>query len=299
MEERMMVDHLRRTASLPKAALTLAMGCLLALAVVAPAMAEPKGDFASFTKCPVGNPEVTFCFYGLTSKGEFKIKGTKVPIKSPITLQAGSILSEETGAETFVEATGGETLSKTPQQVPGGLVGVIEVSSLPKSLQEIINKLVTEGLDEVTATAELVATPTISRTNLLFQEGVALSLPVRIHLSNTFLGNECYIGSKSAPVTFELTTGTTSPEKPNEPITGVVGELEFKDEFQLVIITGNKLVDNAYAVPSATGCGGLLSLLVNPAVNLKLGLPSADGNNAAVLESTLKNATAAAVKASE
>ncbi len=294
-----MVDHLRRTTSLPKAALTLATACLLVLAVAAPAMAEPKGDLAVFTKCPVGNPEVTFCFYGLTTKGEFKIKSTKVPIKSPITLQAGSILNEETGAETFVEATGGETLSKTPQQVPGGLLGVIEISILPKSLQEIINKLVTEGLDEVKATAELVGKPTISRTNLLFQEGVALSLPVRIHLSNTFLGNECYIGSKSTPVTFELTTGTTSPEKPNTPITGAVGKLEFKDEFQLVIIEENKLVDNAYAVPSATGCGGLLALLVNPAVNLKLGLPSTDGNNTAILESTLENATAEAVKNSE
>jgi hypothetical protein len=183
--------------------------------------------------------------------------------------------------------------------VPGGLLGVIEISILPKSLQEIINKLVTEGLDEVKATAELVGKPTISRTNLLFQEGVALSLPVRIHLSNTFLGNECYIGSKSTPVTFELTTGTTSPEKPNTPITGAVGKLEFKDEFQLVIIEENKLVDNAYAVPSATGCGGLLALLVNPAVNLKLGLPSTDGNNTAILESTLENATAEAVKNSE
>lgn len=292
-------DHLQRNASLPRAVLLLAIACLLTLAVAVPAMATPTGDFAVFTKCPVANPEVTFCFYGLTSAGEFQIKSTKVPIKAPITLQAGSILNEETGAETFVEATNGETLSKTPEQVPGGLLGVVASESLPKFIQEIINKLVTEGLDEVTATAELVATPTISRVNLLFQEGVALSLPVRIHLSNTFLGNECYIGSKSAPVRFELTTGTTSPEKPNKPITGAVGKLEFKDSFQLVIIEENKLVDNAYAVPAAKGCGGLLSLLVNPAVNLKLGLPSTDGNNAAVLESTLENATAEAVKASE
>lgn len=295
----MITGHLRRMGSPSKAGLILAAACLLALTIGAPAMATPKGDFAVFTKCPLKNPEVTFCFYGLTSAGEFQIKSTKVPIKNPITLQAGSILSEETGAETFVEATNGETLSKSPQQVPGGLLGVVASESLPKFLQEIINKLVTEGLDEVTATAELVATPTISRVNLLFQEGVALSLPVRIHLSNTFLGKECYIGSKSAPVTFQLTTGTTSPEKPNKPITGAVGKLEFKDEFQLVIIEGNKLVDNAYAVPSATGCGGLLSVLVNPAVNLKLGLPSTDGNNAAILESTLENATATAVKNSE
>jgi hypothetical protein len=299
MEERMITDRLQRMASLPKVALIAAAACLLVSVVAAPAMAEPKGDFAVFTKCPTKNPEVTFCFYGLTSAGEFKIKSTKVPIKNPIKLQAGSILNEETGAETFVEATGGETLSKSPQQVPGGLLGVVELKALPKSLQEIVNKLVTEGLDEVTATAELVATPTISRSNLLAQEGVALSLPVRIHLSNTFLGSECYIGSKSSPVTFELTTGTTSPEKPNTPITGAIGKVEFKDSFQLAVIEENKLVDNAYAVPKASGCGGLLALIVNPAVNLKLGLPSPDGNNSSALESTLENATAEAVRNSE
>jgi hypothetical protein len=295
----MIRDHLRRLVGLRHAVLGMAAASLLVLAVAAPAMAVPKGDFAVFTKCPVTNPAVTFCFYGLTSAGEFQIKSTKVPIKNPVTLQGGSILNEETGAETFVEATNNETLSKTPQQVPGGLLGVVAPEFLPKFLQELINKLVSEGLDEVTATAELVATPTISRFNLLSAEGVALSLPVRIHLSNTFLGNACYIGSKSSPVTFQLTTGTTSPPAPNKPITGEIGELEIKDEFQLVIIRHNKLVDNAYAVPSANGCGGLLSLLINPAVNLKLGLPSTAGNNAAILESTLENATAEAVKASE
>jgi hypothetical protein len=179
--------------------------------------------------------------------------------------------------------------------VPGGLLGVVASESLPKFLQDIINKLTSEGLAGVTATAELVGNPAISRTNLLFQEGVALSLPVRIHLSNTFLGSECYIGSKGSPVTFQLTTGTTSPPKPNSPITGAVGELEFRDEFQFVIITHNKLVDNAFSVPAATGCGGILSLLVNPAVNLKLGLPSGSGHNTAILEGSLQNATAEAV----
>jgi hypothetical protein len=295
----MIRDHLRRLTGLRNAVLGMGAASLLVLAVAAPAMAAPKGDFAVFAQCPLSNPAVNLCVYVKSSGGLFTIGTKTVPVSKPITLQGGSILNEETGAETFVEADNGETLSKTPQQVPGGLLGIIAPEFLPKFLQVIINKLVTEGLDEVTATAELVGKPTINRTNLLFQENVALSLPVRIKLSNTLLGSSCFIGSKSSPVTFQLTTGTTAPPKPNEPITGVVGELEFKDEFQLAIIKGNKLVDNAFSVPGVSGCGGLLALLLDPAIELKLGLPSAAGKNTAILESTLENATAEAVRNSE
>jgi hypothetical protein len=266
---------------------------LFALTLVPSALALK--DFSVFSQCPTSNPAVNLCFFAETTGGEFAIGGTKVPISETLVFQGGSILNEETGAEKFVGAANGETLSKTQLKVPGGLLGVVASESLPKFLQDIINKLTSEGLAGVTATAELVGNPAISRTNLLFQEGVALSLPVRIHLSNTFLGSECYIGSKGSPVTFQLTTGTTSPPKPNSPITGAVGELEFRDEFQFVIITHNKLVDNAFSVPAATGCGGILSLLVNPAVNLKLGLPSGSGHNTAILEGSLQNATAEAV----
>ena len=292
-------DHPRRLTSLREPVLVLIAASLLALALAAPALAAPTGDFEVFSQCPTGNPELTFCFYGTSTGGEFDINGTKVPIKETVTLQGGSILNEETGAETFVDATG-ETLSRTPQQVPGGLLGIIAPESLPKAVQEIINKLVSEGLAGVTATAELVSTPAISRRNLLAEEEVALALPVRIKLSNTLLGNKCYIGSKSNPVKLQLTTGLTSPPPPNEPISGRADtSIELKDEFQLVVIRGNKLVDNSYSVPGVSGCGGLLSLVLDPAIDLKLGLPAAAGKNAAILESNLENATASAVKASE
>ncbi len=168
-----------------------------------------------------------------------------------------------------------------------------------KEAQEWFNKQINEGLTGVTATAELVGNPGISRTNLLFQEGVALSLPVRLHLNNAILGSGCYFGSKAHPVTFNLTTGTTAPPAPNKPITGAVGELEFKDEFQLVVIKGNKVVDNAFSAPGTEGCGGLFSIFINPLVEGILGVPAAAGHNTAILEGSLQNATAEAVKNSE
>ncbi len=208
----MITDHLQHLTGLRKGALVLAAISMLALTMAAPAMAESK-DFAVFAQCPTKNPELTFCFYTQSTGGEFQIGNNKVPINKPITLQGGSILNEETGEETFVGASNGETLSKTPLTVPGGLLGIIAPESLPKFLQVIINKLVSEGLDGVTATAELVGTPGISRARLIEAEGAAVTLPVRIKLSNVLLGNECYIGTKPNPVELNLTTGTTSPEE--------------------------------------------------------------------------------------
>jgi hypothetical protein len=295
----MIRDHLRRLAGLRNAVIGMSAASLLVLAVAAPAMATPKGDFAVFAQCPLKNPAVNLCVYVKSSGGEFTIGSKTVPVNKPIILQGGSILNEETGAETFVAAANGETLSKTPLTVPGGLLGIKAPTWWPKFVQEWFNNLINEGFTGVTATTELVGNPGISRANLLFQEGVALSLPTRIHLNNSILGSSCYLGSKAHPVTLNLTTGTTAPPPPNKPITGAVGELEFKDEFQLVIIKGNKVVDNAYSTPGTEGCGGIFSIFVNPLVESILGVPAAAGHNTAILEGELQNATAEAVKASE
>jgi hypothetical protein len=293
----MITAHLRRLTSLRKAVLVSAAASMLVLAVAAPAMATPKGEFAVFAQCPLKNPAVNLCFWAQSAGGEFNIGTKKVPINKPITLQGGSIATEE--GETFVAAANGETLSKTPLTVPGGLFGIKAPTWWPKEAQEWFNKQINEGLTGVTATAELVGNPGISRNNLLTAEGIALSLPTRIKLGNAILGNSCYIGSKSNPVTFQFTTGTTNPPKPNVPITGNVGELEFNESFTLVTVKDNKLVDNSFSAPGAEGCGGFFSFIVDGLVNEILGVPAAAGHNTAILEGTLKNASAEAVKASE
>jgi hypothetical protein len=214
----------------------------------------------------------------------------QVPIENTITLQGGFIEDRETGKQTFVNAVGADTLSKTPQTVPGGLLGVVAPESQPKFLHEIINKLVSEGLAGVTATTELAGPIGLNETNLLEAKGTALTLPVKIKLDNTFLGNACYIGSNSNPITLNLTTGTTAPPKPNEPITGNLGTFTSSEEGAILTISENSLVDNSFAAPGASGCGGLLSFLIDPAVNLEIGLPAAAGHNTAILNGTLKQA---------
>jgi hypothetical protein len=95
-----------------------------ALMIVAgPALAkEPQGPFARFKQCPRFTTGVNFCLYAQIESGEVTIGTSKVPInedkKHEIILQGGYERNEE-GEERFFGALNDETLSKTPQNVPG------------------------------------------------------------------------------------------------------------------------------------------------------------------------------------
>lgn len=301
---RMGTPHMGRSRHIAPLLAVTAMS-LAALVFAAPALAtKPTGDFVNFGDCPVKVTGVAACVFAQTSSGEFKIKTTAVPIAKTITLQGGIIQNPETGAETFVNAADGNTLSKTPQTVPGGLLKIMAPEFFPEPLKKIFNEFINKGITGVNATTELVGPVGISTAALIFKSGTALSLPVRVHLENSFLGNNCFVGSKAHPVNVELTTGTTSPPLPNEPITGNAGEGEVKDEGALLIIRKNSLVNNSFAAPEAEGCGsqilfGLFTGIIDSAVDSQLGLPSAAGNNTAILNGTLESAAAAAVVASE
>jgi hypothetical protein len=279
------------------------MAPLAALGAASPALAaehHPKGIFAPFADCPLGNASVEDCIFAQTKSGEFKVGKKTVPIVNTITLQGGFYETEK-GLQ-FVAAENGETLSKTAQPVPGGLLGILAPSFLPGFLQELFNEFINKGITGVTATTELAAPASsigLSTQNLIEESGIALSLPVKVKLSNPFLGESCYVGSNSHPVVIEFTTGATSPPPPNKSIHGKAGTFEQEDGFLLIRLKNNSLVNNSFAVPGVEGCGGIFSFLIDPAVNAELGTPAAAGNNTAILNGTLETANAATVKASE
>jgi len=261
---------------------------------------KPTGEFANFGDCPLSNPEVTGCLYAQTTGGEFHVGSTAVPITKTITLQGGIIGS----TDTFVNAADGNTISKTPQTVPGGLLKIVAPSFFPEILQIIFNDFINEGATGVTASTEQVGEIGWSLGNALSKEGPAITLPVRVHLENGFLGSKCYVGSKAHPVTLALTTGTTNPPPPNKPITGNKGELEIRDGGALILDKNNSLVNNEFSAPGAEGCGsqilfGLFTGLIDEAVDSEDGLPSAAGHNTAILNGSQELGAAAAVKASE
>jgi hypothetical protein len=302
---RMGKPHTGRGAVRIAPLLAVAAVSLVVLGFAAPALAlKPTGDFVNFGDCPLNNPAVNQCVFAQTTSGQFTIGSTEVPITKTITLQGGIIEVNEPRSETFVNAKDGNTLSKTPQTVPGGLLKIVAPKGWPEILQVIFNEFINKGITGVTATTELVGSVGINRINLFIGEGTALSLPLRVHLENSFLGEKCYIGSAAHPVVVNLTSGTTSPPEPNKPISGSPGEPEFKDEGNYVIVRKNSIVDNSFAAPEAEGCGsqilfGLFTGVIDKAVDSELGLPSAAGHNTAILNGQLENGTAAAVKASE
>jgi hypothetical protein len=298
--------HIGRIAGLRGRILIAAMAVLASLAIASSASAtehHPTGNFAAFKYCPLSNPATELCTVADTNAGEFTVGKRSVPINKTITLQGGLHENETTEELEFIAAEGAETLSKTPLYVPGGLFDILAPEFLSKEAKEKFEKTINEGITGVTATTELAKPASaikLNTTNLIFETGTALQLPIKVKLGNVFLGNECYVGSEASPIVLNLTTGTTKPEKPNEPIKGSAGSLEILEEGELVRLTGGSLVDNTWASPGAHGCGGkLFEGVVDEAVNKELGLPSAAGHNTAILKGNLEEAVAAAVKASE
>jgi hypothetical protein len=269
----------RRSRRLTSAVMLL---LILLLAVAAPAAfaGKPKGEYAPFTGCPLKTAGVSQCVYAQFTGGKLTLGSMIVPIEHAITLQGGLIVKGI--EETFVNAGEGETLTKTEEKVPGGFSGGGS-ESFP-----------------LTLTLELVGAVALSRGNLAEAKGTALKLPVRAHFKNVYVGEECFVGSSASPIVLSLTTGTTSPPAPNKSITGSPGTHEVKEAGNLVLYKGDSLVENAFSVPAAKGCGGpVFKEIVNPIFNSKFGLPAAAGHNTAILSGTSEFANAEAVLKSE
>jgi hypothetical protein len=229
----------------------------------------------------LSDPAVELCLLANITQGDLTIGKKTVPINKTITIQGGAIEKGE-GPLTFVAAENGDTLSKTVLSVPGGLLGIGGSKSTT----------------EATVTTELAGPASgidVNFTNLFNEHGLALRLAMRAKLSNPLLGGNCYVGSEANPIVLNLTVGTTSPPAPNKPITGRLGELKGEEESTIFALDHNTFVDNAFAVPAVTGCGGLYSPLASKA----LGVPSPAGRNTAVLTGKLELAVAQAVKESE
>jgi hypothetical protein len=300
-------NHSGRSVGVRGRMLIAAVAVVAPLAMASPAMAEhhPKGNFAPFKYCPLSNKATELCTVANTNAGEFTVGKKTVPVTNTIILQGGMHENEKTEELEFIAAEGAETLSKTEEAVPGGLLGIKAPTWWPTVLQELFNEYVINkgltGVTEITELAKPASDIKLSTTNLIFETGVALQLPVKVKLNNAFLGGECYVGSSSHPITLNLTTGTTSPPAPNKSIKGTAGKLEISEEGNLVRLTGGALVDNAFPVEEgANGCGGILfSWAVDPLVNEILGVPSKAGANTAILKGNIEEATAEAAIASE
>lgn len=292
------------------AALTL---MLLGAVVPRTALAAPKGIFSVFAQCPTSAmaPQ-DICDHAEITSGEIAIGPVQIQIDKTIVLQGGTF---PTGAGLneyyLLPALDGEDISLTRLEVPGGLRTLF---GCPKEGDRGRFGMIPYGICEgwygwpsqVTATIEHAASPAhpaiLNLANLGFEEGTALTFPIKLHLQGPLLGEACYLGSEASPIALTLTDGATNPPAPNQPISGKRGKLfeEEEDNHSVLVAPEVTLVDNAFAVPTVEGCGGShLSWLVDPLIDHALGLESPAGHNTIILTGTHKTAEAQEVIASE
>jgi hypothetical protein len=256
--------------------LLVATTCAAALVSASPAFASTalKEEFLPFADCPLEAASV--CLVAKTTSGEFVIGHKTVPIEQTVTLQGG-LASTSREAQPLLGATDGDTLSQTPLKEPGGLVGIGELGG------------------EVTATAELAGPPSsviVDENALLLGAGTAVTLPIKVKLNNATLGEECYVGSDAEPIVLHLTTGTTSPPAPTEPIKGGATVVEGGAKGKITRLKTVTLVDNDFAVPGASGCGGTLSPLIDVVVDADVGIPAAAGQSKAIMAGPIEETLA-------
>ncbi|HEY2716150.1 MAG TPA: hypothetical protein VGI73_08010 [Solirubrobacterales bacterium] len=242
-------------------------------AVIAPAAqaATPAPGYGQFAGCPTKaeDPTVSSCLHAVISSGRLKLGNKDTPITNPIVISGGT--NAELG-EFRANAEGG--LKPARQKVPGGVVGLT-------GLTWLLELLGSEALT-LYATAEAAGLPTF--------EGITkVTLPLRIHLENGTLGNNCYVGSFTNPVVLHLTTGTSGS------LTGKKGTLTFDETTEILKMTNAKYVDGLFTAPGASGCVltlfGFIPISINGLVNTASGLPASSGTNETEQITTTENAS--------
>ncbi|MCX4553827.1 hypothetical protein OG204_31995 [Streptomyces sp. NBC_01387] len=253
-------------------------------ATAAGAPTELNGSWASFTRCPVDDPTMlaadgqdntALCVSSHSAGGSIKLGSSVVPTGAS-DLQLG-VVTHANGTSTLVSPAGG-ALVADPAQLPGGLLGLMCPSGIPV-VSSICQQITDSTLNKVTATIQSVNSPSDFQLLAGTTTGKPIvSLPVRIHLENPFLGSNCYIGSASNPIVLRP-QNLTRPTAGAEQFAGD-GTPDPAGPLGRINLVGADQGDSTYSVPGANGCGaGLLDW----AVNLKTGLPSASGNNSVVL----------------
>jgi hypothetical protein len=244
-----------------------------------------------WSECPIlpAPPGEDGCIYGEAGPESFFQAGkATVDFKKPVILQGGLISEYETENEEFfkelVPAQNGKTI--VPEAEPGpSLTEGVDAELLPPAEKARYEEYLAAGKStKTTETVELAAPAheiLVSADNEQKETGAAFVFPIMVHISNAFLGANCYDGSTNTPIVVPFTTGETSPEPPNTPIRGHSGRLTTYGEGSTVEAKDAVLVNNSYAAPGVHVCG--VEGQADAAINAGLGLPSPAGSNTTVL----------------
>ncbi|HTZ65512.1 MAG TPA: hypothetical protein VMB51_15515 [Solirubrobacteraceae bacterium] len=227
-------------------------------------------------------------------KAEFTAGNVTIYLKYPITLQGA--LTERYNEEgefeklEWVAAEGAPSIVPVAQPGPP-LKRIVDISKLSSEelnrytfYSKVAKEMKTKATVELAGPASAIA---VNLGNLLSETGEAFGFPVKVKLSNPFLGNDCYVGSEEHPIMTEFTTGSSGS------LTGKLGTLSFNEGGSQLEVANDTIVSSTFAVPGVEGCG--VEGGADEALNSALGLPAASGNSS-VINGTLRQAGAETVK---
>lgn len=218
---------------------------------------------------------------------QFTAGNVTVKLKMPIVLKGGfeeKIAGGEEGKYQWIGAEGADTIQPVAQPAPP-LSKDVDTSKLSASELERYNYVVhISKQTKTTATVELAGPATaliLNEENLLLETGIAFGFPVKVKLSNPFVGNNCYVGSDEHPIMVEFTTGTAGALK------GKRGTLTTSNQGAILDVSNDTLVSSGFSTPGVEGCG--VEGGADEAINSALGLPATEGT--AVIDGAFKQAS--------
>jgi flagellar motor protein MotB len=216
------------------------------------------------------------CYMGITlggnSGGFFEFGNVKVPLSKSIVLQ-GSFTGEGEKVQVAPAVNGGESLDAPELPVVGG-IGLFdqktqEEEEWPAALTESWNEAKKNKETAVNVKIEMAGNECfeevgcIDSENLLFEEGVAFKLPLKVKITAPWLEKlgsaSCYLGSDEHPIHINLTTEGAGASGLFSYSSGPANLGE--DE-----LAGSKLVDFGWHIEAASlpeGCGGAYSQYID------------------------------------
>jgi hypothetical protein len=289
--------------------LGLCLVAAFAMSSVAAGSALASQNLEIYKNCPLKDSLVEVCSFGQTYQGEgghYTVGPITVPVTNSIILQGGYFEGE--GKQVFVLPNNGQAVVPVAETVPGEVLAYVTPAEQkefgwPEALEKSYEKARIKGSFGEGTTTEVIETagvPGLNNTNLIFEEGTAITAPIKITGKNKWLeklGGNCKIGSSEDPIVQHLTTGTTTSPSTGETLRGTAGSLEILEEGNEVTLHGTTLVDNTYPVPAVHGCGGGANeAYLDPVVDRAFGLPAQAGASVTELVGEFDLAVAKFVK---
>jgi hypothetical protein len=244
-----------------------------AFAAKSPWKVGADDTWGQYKYCPYQNEELEWCYAGITNGGSkggfFEYGKVKVKLSKPITLQGG-FKGSSNEVEVSPAANGGQSLEAPELKVSGG-IGLFskklqEDYQWPAALTESWKEARRNKETAIYAKIEMAGNECfevagcLSTDNILFEEGTAFRLPLKVTVSGPWLetlgGGPCEIGNDENPIHINLTTSAS----------GSAGSLRTDEEFSEIELENSRLVDTHWTIEKGSlprGCGGAYEKVID------------------------------------